>query len=355
MRRGSTSRRGSMAASASVRWIAARTSPPGQILVTIDNPELLTRLKEAQAAQAVALADLKRIHVGTRAEVVADARLRWRRPRPTLSSPNRPTTAPSSSPRATSPRCKARRGDRHARRGETQLRSRPSSPSRRRSRLHGRGKRRGPGRRRQGGRGDRDAQGPGRRADGQSADGRAGLSEGAEVGESCRPACRCSRWSTFGCLAALRPARGSGQGLKVGDRFEVRAPALGDKPIDGGGPQHRHARRVCRMARHARDRRLRPQDLRGPRLSRRRLPRAAARHERLRRLEERALMPASAARHCRCRGARIRLDLARPRRPAACRSASRCSPSPCCRSPSAMPSSAISGSTSSTRTTRRRR
>src|SRR5258707_10547703 len=43
----------------------------GQILVTIDNPELLTRLTEAQAAQAVALADFKRIEVGTRAEVIA--------------------------------------------------------------------------------------------------------------------------------------------------------------------------------------------------------------------------------------------------------------------------------------------
>src|SRR3979411_3035511 len=43
----------------------------GQILVTIDNPELLTKLKEAEAARAVALADLKRIEVGTRAEVVA--------------------------------------------------------------------------------------------------------------------------------------------------------------------------------------------------------------------------------------------------------------------------------------------
>jgi HlyD family secretion protein len=43
----------------------------GQILVTIDNPELLTKLKEAQAGQAVALADFKRIEVGTRAEVIA--------------------------------------------------------------------------------------------------------------------------------------------------------------------------------------------------------------------------------------------------------------------------------------------
>jgi HlyD family secretion protein len=44
-----------------------------QVLVTIDNPELLTRLKEAEAARTVAAADLKRIEVGTRAEVV-DAR-----------------------------------------------------------------------------------------------------------------------------------------------------------------------------------------------------------------------------------------------------------------------------------------
>jgi HlyD family secretion protein len=46
----------------------------GQVLVTIDNPELLTRLKEAEAASAVAMADLKRIEVGTRAEVVASRR-----------------------------------------------------------------------------------------------------------------------------------------------------------------------------------------------------------------------------------------------------------------------------------------
>jgi len=42
----------------------------GQVLVTIDNPQLLTKLKEAQAGQADALADLKRIEVGTRAEVI---------------------------------------------------------------------------------------------------------------------------------------------------------------------------------------------------------------------------------------------------------------------------------------------
>lgn len=43
---------------------------PGEVLVAIDNPELLTQLKEAQAAQAVAAADLARINVGTRVEVI---------------------------------------------------------------------------------------------------------------------------------------------------------------------------------------------------------------------------------------------------------------------------------------------
>jgi HlyD family secretion protein len=44
----------------------------GQLLVSIDNPELLTKLHEAEAAQNVAIADLKRIEVGTRAEVIAE-------------------------------------------------------------------------------------------------------------------------------------------------------------------------------------------------------------------------------------------------------------------------------------------
>jgi HlyD family secretion protein len=46
----------------------------GQTVVTIDNPELLTRLNEARAALAVAQADYKRIEVGTRAEVVSAKR-----------------------------------------------------------------------------------------------------------------------------------------------------------------------------------------------------------------------------------------------------------------------------------------
>jgi HlyD family secretion protein len=43
----------------------------GAVLYEIDNPELLTRLREAQAAKAVAAADLAHIEAGTRAEVIA--------------------------------------------------------------------------------------------------------------------------------------------------------------------------------------------------------------------------------------------------------------------------------------------
>jgi HlyD family secretion protein len=43
----------------------------GAVLVEIENPQLLAKLHEAQAAEAVAEADLTRIEVGTRAEVVA--------------------------------------------------------------------------------------------------------------------------------------------------------------------------------------------------------------------------------------------------------------------------------------------
>src|SRR5262245_39037389 len=44
----------------------------GQVLLTIDNPELLMKLREAEAAKSVAAADLARIEVGTRAEEIAE-------------------------------------------------------------------------------------------------------------------------------------------------------------------------------------------------------------------------------------------------------------------------------------------
>ena len=43
----------------------------GQLLFQIDNPELVTKLQEAQAGLAVAAAQLANIEAGTRAEVIA--------------------------------------------------------------------------------------------------------------------------------------------------------------------------------------------------------------------------------------------------------------------------------------------
>lgn len=43
----------------------------GQVLLTIENQQLMTKLQEAQAARTVALADLTRIEVGTRVETIA--------------------------------------------------------------------------------------------------------------------------------------------------------------------------------------------------------------------------------------------------------------------------------------------
>jgi HlyD family secretion protein len=43
----------------------------GEVLFEIENPELLTRLREAEAAKIVAAAELAHIEAGTRAEVVA--------------------------------------------------------------------------------------------------------------------------------------------------------------------------------------------------------------------------------------------------------------------------------------------
>ena len=130
----------------------------GQVLVTIDNPELLTRLKEAEAAKAVALADLKRIEVGTRAEVVAARRAALAAAEANARAGRadlRPHQAAHR--RAILPRCRSSTRRRRRSTSRAAASSRPSSPRRGDRRLHGRGARRGPGRRRQGRRGDRDA------------------------------------------------------------------------------------------------------------------------------------------------------------------------------------------------------
>ena len=65
-RRGSTSRRASMAASPRSRWCAARTFAAGAVLVRIDNPETIAKHEQALAAKVVAEAQLANINVGTR-------------------------------------------------------------------------------------------------------------------------------------------------------------------------------------------------------------------------------------------------------------------------------------------------
>ena len=68
MRRGSTSRRGSMGASGTFRLGAGRTSLPA--LCRIDNPETLAKHEQALAAKVVAEAQIANINVGTRPEVI---------------------------------------------------------------------------------------------------------------------------------------------------------------------------------------------------------------------------------------------------------------------------------------------
>ena len=268
----STSPPGSTAGSASARSSAAKNVAAGQLLVAIDNPELFTKLNEAEAGEAVAQAELARIDVGTRAEVVAerkaargsrrgqpDARAADLRPRPSRSRrrdfassqkldeatarstsrsaacdrPSSPTTRRSpalpprstASPRPTSPRRRPR-----------STRSRPQVDE-----LTGQGA-------------DR------RRRSIRSAPSSANIvSPGVpllslvDLGDV---------WLRFDLREDLV------KGLKVGDRFDVRIPALGDRPIEAEVQHDRDARRICRMAGDARDRRLRPENLRGARLSR---------------------------------------------------------------------------------------
>jgi HlyD family secretion protein len=49
--------------------------------------------------------------------------------------------------------------------------------------------------------------------------------------------------------------------LKVGDRFDVRIPALERPPHHRRGQAHRHQGRIRELARHPRHRRFRPADI----------------------------------------------------------------------------------------------
>ncbi len=78
--------------------------------------------------------------------------------------------------------------------------------------------------------------------------------------------------------------------IKLGQKVTMRAPALGDRADRRRSQVHRAEGRICRLARHARHGRLRPQNLRGARLSHSPCSGPAAGNERLRdRPDERAM------------------------------------------------------------------
>ena len=170
----------------------------------------------ARRRKRVALADLKRIEVGTRAEVIAAAQGgagRGRGQRAAGAADLRPHQAAHGARFRLGP--EARRGDRDASTSRAAAGSRPSS--RYDEAVAGyTAEERGVAQasRGQGGRRDRHAQGAGRRTDGQGAAGGAGLSHerrGRRVRVARRAAALAGR--PLRCLAALRPARGSGQGI----------------------------------------------------------------------------------------------------------------------------------------------
>ncbi len=237
----------------------------GQILVTIDNPELLTKLKEAQAAQAVALADFKRIEVGTRAEVIAQRkaavasteaseRLAQQTYDRTKQLTARDFASVQKLDEATASLDVARRSQQEAKLAYEEAVAGYTVEERGVAKANVV---------------KADAaiatlEGPGRGTGGQGAAGGAGLShQRRSPGEYVSPGVPLLSlidlsdvWLRFDLREDLvkgledrRPLRSAGAGA-------------GRQAHHRRHPQDRHARRICRLARHARDRRLRPQDLR---------------------------------------------------------------------------------------------
>ena len=199
----------------------------GQILVTIDNPELLTQA-QGGASRASRRAGRFQAHRGRHPRrghrPAQGGRGLDRGQRAAGAADLRPHQAADGARFRFGP--EARRGDREPRRGPTQPAGGQACLRRGRRRLHGRGTRRRQGQCGQGGRRDRDARGTGRGTDGQGAAGGAGLSHerrSRRVRVARRSAPLADR--PLGCLAALRPARGSGQGIE--DRRPLRGAGAG--------------------------------------------------------------------------------------------------------------------------------
>ena len=170
----------------------------GQILVEIDNPQLLTKLREAEAARAVALADFTRIEVGTRAEVIAPRKAALAASAGRRNAGAADLRSHQAADRARlCARAEARRGHARARCRPTRRRAGEVRLRRGRRRLHARGARRRQGGCRQGRGVGRHAAGAGRRAHRQGAGRRRrSTRSAASSANMSRRACRFCRWST---------------------------------------------------------------------------------------------------------------------------------------------------------------
>jgi len=96
--RGSTSRPGSLGRLLKIPVRRGEDVAAGTALLVIDNPELVAQLHEAEAEKLVADAELARINVGTRAQIIAQRKAEIDRAADLTLAQQTPITVLSSSP-----------------------------------------------------------------------------------------------------------------------------------------------------------------------------------------------------------------------------------------------------------------
>ena len=203
------------------------------VLVRIDNPETLAKHEQAVAAKLVADAQLANINVGTRAEVIAARKAALDRAQAALVLAQktydriRQLAEHGIAPQAQLDQATESLHESRARRRPGQIGLRTGG-----QRLHARGARDRGGKRRQGGRRHQGRPIDHRSDGGLRAGGLAGLSAQCGARRIClarRAADHADRsqrlWIHFDLREDLVKT------IKVGDRFDVRIPALGDRRI----------------------------------------------------------------------------------------------------------------------------
>ena len=243
----------------------------GQLLYEIDNPELVAKWRQAQAAVDVAKAQLANILAGTRAETIAQRKAEDEsgggelHPRPAHLRPHQGARRQRQCAVAA-----PRRGHEFARSGQARSRIRPSSPKRRPSTA--RPRKSGGSRRPTSSRPRRASTRSRRRSTSSSSRRRSprrSTRSGPSSANTFRPGCRFCRSSistTSGCGSICARTWSGPQGGRPVHDARARARRSGDHR---GDQAYRDARRVRRLAGDPSDRRLRSEDLRGAGLSRR--------------------------------------------------------------------------------------